>query len=207
MKINPFEARAIELFDRGNWQDAFYNSIKWFLDMPFSKRPALLGSYIAGSLLKDKDAAIVLCEVGLQANPHDPTLLNNVVYSIATSSEIDYALLDKYVKRLSEIDLNSLPNESKITFQATLGLVYLKKGYIDLGKNLYQLSIENAKRINNDYLKNLATLNFTRELITLDLPQKTEYIEKIDKIKISNNQKDLQMLKRDIQELIGTQSN
>lgn len=43
------------------------------------------GSYIAGSLLKDRDAAIVLCQLGLQANPYDPNLLNNIVYHLATS--------------------------------------------------------------------------------------------------------------------------
>jgi len=205
--INPFEARALELFERGNWQDAFYNSIKWFLDMPFSKRPALLGSYIAGSLIKDKNAAIILCEVGLQANPHDPTLLNNIVYSIATSTEIDKVLLEKYVKRLIEIDIHTLPDESKITYQATLGLVYLKKGNLELGKSLYKIAIENAKRINNDYLKNLAIFNFTRELITLDLPEKHEYISMVEKIKISNDKKDLQVLKKDIEELIRMQPN
>ncbi len=68
--INPFEAFALEHYEKGNWKDAFYNCIKWFLDTPFSKRPVLLGSYIAGSLLKDTNASVLLCEVGLQANPN-----------------------------------------------------------------------------------------------------------------------------------------
>jgi len=203
--INPFEAYALDLFEKGNWEDAFYNSIKWFLDMPFSKRPAMLGSYIAGSLLGDKNAAIILCEVGLQANPNDPTLLNNIVYSIATSDNIEK--LDKYVKKLINIDINSLPNESKITFQATLGLVALKKGDTKTGISLYNIAILNAKNIRNEYLKNLAIVNFTRELITLNLPEKDNLIEEVKKMKVKETQKDLKLIREEVLKMIKTQPN
>lgn len=194
--INPFEARALEMYERGNWNEAFYNSIKWFLDMPFSKRPALLGSYIAGSILQDKNAAIILCQVGLQANPNDPTLLNNMVYNIATSENNE--MLDMYVDRMTDINVNDLPNESKITFQATLGLVSLKRGDIELGMNLYEKAIQNASNLKNNYLKNLAIANFAKELINLDRPEQAIYIDKVKNMKISDDHKDLKLLRNDI---------
>lgn len=201
--INPFEARALELYERGNWKDAFYNSIKWFLDMPFSKRPALLGSYIAGSLLQDKNAAIILCQVGLQANPHDPTLLNNLVYNLATSDNDQ--MLDSYVRQMMEIDIKELPNESKITFQATLGLVALKRGETELGMGMYKVAIQNATNIRNEYLKNLAIANFAKELINLKSPEQTTYVDIVRNMKISEKHKDLQLLRNEILEKIKTQ--
>jgi tetratricopeptide (TPR) repeat protein len=198
--INPFEARALELFDRGEWKDAFYNSIKWFLDMPFSKRPALLGSYIAGSLLQDKNAAIILCQVGLQANPNDPTLLNNMVYNLVTSG--NDTLLDSYVQRMLDIDLNQLPNETKITFQATLGLVALRKGETELGLNLYKIAISNASNIKNEYLKNLAIANMAKELIHMNLPEQQHYLDMVVNMKVSDSHKDLELLQNEIINLI-----
>lgn len=194
--INPFEARALELYERDDWKSAFYNTIKWFLDMPYSKRPILLGSFIADSLLQDKHAAIILCEVGLQANPNDPTLLNNVVYSIATSDNTDK--LDYYVRQMKEVDIQSLPNGSKITYQATLGLVALKKGKTELGINLYKQAIQNAKNLRNDYLKNLATANLTKELINIDHPEKEVYVEIVRNMKISNEDDNLLLLRKEI---------
>lgn len=194
--INPFEARALESFERGDWKNAFYNSIKWFLDMPYSKRPVLLGSYIAGSLLQDKHAAIILCEVGLQANPHDPTLLNNMVYSLAGSDINDK--LDYYVRQMIEIDIHSLPNESKIIYQATLGLVALKRGETEFGVNLYKQAILNATNIRNDYLKNLAIANLTRELININHPEKVKYVDVVRNMKISDQNKDLLLLQKEV---------
>ncbi|WP_297337352.1 hypothetical protein [Algoriphagus sp.] len=202
--INPFEARALELYERGNWKDAFYNSIKWFLDMPFSKRPALLGSYIAGSLLNDKKAAIILCQVGLQANPYDPTLLNNLVYNLATSD--NQQMLDAYVPQMMEIDINGLPNESKVTFQATLGLVSLKRGDTELGMKMYKVAIQNATNIRNDYLKNLAIANFAMELINLNSPEQMIYIDLVRNMKIPEKHKDLQQLQSEILKKINTQA-
>lgn len=194
--INPFEAFALEQFENGQWKESFYNSIKWFLDMPFSKRPIQLGSYIAGSILQDKQSAITLCQVGLQANPNDPNLLNNIVYSIATSENFD--LLDEYLPKLLSIDLNSLPNEMKITYQATLGLVAMQQGNHELGKQLYKLSIENAQRIRNEYLANLAIVNFTRELIKHNQPEKSDLLKIVENMKLDKDHKDIEIIRDDV---------
>jgi len=197
--INPFEAYALDHYENGNWKEAFYNCIKWFLDVPFSKRPVLLGSYIAGSLLKDKNAAILLCEVGLQANPNDPTLLNNIIYEFATSDNIADA--SKFINQLKEINIASLPNESKITIQATLGLVSFRNSEFEIGKQLYELAINNSIRIKNDYLKNLAIVNYARELIIANQPEYEKYKKIVENMQLSDNHKDLIELRKDTLEL------
>lgn len=193
--INPFEAYALDHYENGNWKDAFYNCVKWFLDVPFSKRPILLGSYIAGSLLKDKDASILLCEVGLQANPHDPTLLNNIIYELATSDNLEGA--NKYINQIKEINISSLPNESKVTIQATLGLVALRNKEFEIGKKLYELAIENSERIKNDYLFNLAVVNYARELCIANQPEKEKYLDIVLKMQLDDKHKDLIELRKE----------
>lgn len=193
--INPFEAFALEHYEQGNWKDAFYNCIKWFLDTPFSKRPVLLGSYIAGSLLKDTNSSILLCELGLQANPHDPTLLNNIIYELAKSDNINNAT--KYINQIKDINISSLPNESKITIQATLGLVALRNKEFELGKQLYEFAISNSEKIKSDYLKNLAIVNYARELIIAKQPEKDKYIKLVKSMKLDDKHKDLVELKKE----------
>ncbi|SIQ67632.1 tetratricopeptide repeat protein [Maribacter ulvicola] len=199
--INPFEARAMEFLSRGNWELAFNNTIKWFLDMPFSKRPIILGSYIASSLLKDKHAAQILCQVGLQANPEDPTLLNNMVYSIATSN--DLTMLDRYVSKMMEVDINSLPIERQITYNATFGLAAIKKTEIDLGISLYNRAIDLATKNKKEYLKKIAIINFTNALIDIKHPDRFKYFDIVKNIKVKEDEKELSQFKKDLEKRIN----
>lgn len=193
--INPFEAFALEHYEQGNWEDAFSNCIKWFLDTPFSKRPVLLGSYIAGSLLKNTNASVLLCEVGLRANPNDPTLLNNIIYELAKSNNVTSAT--KYINQIKDIDISSLPNESKVTIQATLGLVALRNKEIELGKQLYELAIQNSQKMKSEYLKNLAIVNYARELVIAKQPEQDIYINMVKNMKLDDKHKDLIVLKEE----------
>jgi len=194
--INPFEAFALDFYEKGQWDKAFNNSIKWFLDVPFSKRPILLGSFIAGSLLEDKQSSILLLKVGLQANPNDPTLLNNIIYDLATSNNLEETIY--YIYQLKNIDFTNLPNETKITIQATIGLVSIRFGDFEKGIQLYENAIKNAEKIQNDYLKKLAIINYTRELIIANLPKKDKYLKMVKEMMIDNKHKDLEKLKNDV---------
>lgn len=57
-----FEAQAWNSFQAGAWEIALANSKSWLVDQPFSRRPAILGSYIASSLLEDYRAAVEITE-------------------------------------------------------------------------------------------------------------------------------------------------
>lgn len=195
--INPFEARALEFLHRGNWNLAFENTIKWFLDVPFSKRPVVMGSYIAGSLLKDKNAAKILCEVGLQANPNDPTLLNNMVYTIATSE--DLVMLDNYLQKMLEVNPKDLPVERQITYKATLGLASIRKSEIEIGVKLYKNAILQARETKKEYLRKVATINFANILTEIDHPDKHEYAQLVREINPTIEEKELAFFKREFE--------
>ena len=168
--------------------------------MPFSKRPILLGSYIAGTMLNDYEAAIILCKVGLQANPNNVVILNNLVYyQTLSGNQENY---ESNINQLAQVNLNELPDSMKIVVQATLGLVLFRNNEIDKGKELYELAISNAEKTKNIYLKNSAILNYTRELINSNQPERISSILTVRAMKIENH-RDLLFLKEKIIKLLG----
>ena len=50
--INSFEAQALANYHDEKYNEALDNTYRWFMDMPFSKRPVMFGSYVA-SIFKD----------------------------------------------------------------------------------------------------------------------------------------------------------
>lgn len=194
---NPFEAFAYENFQKGSFQESFYNCINWYLDFPYSKRPLVFGSYIA-SLLEDYDASIIMCLAGLRLNSSEIGFVNNIIYALCLKNQLDE--VPKYLELLNRNNSLSLDNEEKITIQATLGLYYLKINEIDKGKELYKISLENSRILKNEYYYNLALINFTRELCLLKDREYSFYKDLFDSIKSFD--KDIILLKNNVEKLI-----
>jgi tetratricopeptide (TPR) repeat protein len=203
--VNSFEAFALDNFERGEWKDSFINCLKWFSDMPFSKRPILLGAYIAGSMLDDIDAAIVLCKIGLQANPGNVLLLNNIVYYFAMSGLIDDD--NEYFIQFYHINFEDLPDHLKITLQATYGFLHFRTDNIELGKQYYEKAILNAQIAKNEYSQNSAIINYTRELILKNDFDMKKYYDIVKNMKIGKPHKDLEYLQSKILNLYDTKIN
>ena len=186
---NPFEAFAFENFKNGEFKEAFYNCIDWFLDMPFSKRPLMFASYIS-TILEEHDTAILLCLIGLRYDNNEIGFLNNLIYNYCLKNDLENAekYLTSYLPKYNELHLS---NELKITLQATIGLFLVRTNQIEEGKMYYKSAIENSTILKNDYYKNQAIINFTRELYLLNDEQLVEYLEKFKEIK--TNDKDLML--------------
>jgi tetratricopeptide (TPR) repeat protein len=195
--INPFEAHALDFFNNGLWRKAFESSLNWYLDLPYSKRPVLLGSFIACCVTKDFEAAIMLCEVGLKSNPGDADILNNLIYAYAKAGKIQHA--ESYIKQFLYLFKNQqLDNENIIVFQATLGLMSFRLGMIDVAKKYYKEAIENAERIREMYLRNFAVVNFAHELLLVNDPEKDFYFNMVIDIKRGTKEVDLLALIDDL---------
>lgn len=196
VKMN-FEALALDNFQNKDYESALDNAAKWFIDMPFSKRPIMFGSNLASTILKDQQKSISFLNAGLISHPNDPQLINNLAYALA---------LDDKPKEAFE-QLNKVRNESgyddvtQICLTATRGLSYFRSGFADIGRKLYVEAIEQTKQIKNKELNWIAILNYAREEIRL----KSEYVETImDAVaKIPNDTKDyeISVLKNDVIEL------
>lgn len=126
-----YEARAIVFRDRGAWKDAVEQTWSWLEDEPFSTEPARFGSYIASmGLLNDKEA-VRISEAGLNANPNDSVLLNNLAFSLAGLNRLDEAerVLSKISSESSE-DVFAARN-------ATEGMIAYRRSDHLKGKQCY----------------------------------------------------------------------
>jgi tetratricopeptide (TPR) repeat protein len=192
--IIAHEAYAIDSYERGLWDKALENTINWVLDIPYSKTPVILGSYIACCLLDQFDKAIELCKFGLKANPNDPILLNNLIYSLTLNNEVDKT--KPYIEHLEKLKRVDLSEDLKTSIKATLGLVAFREKNIEFGKRLYKEAIEESK---DERSKFIAIYNYLRELIFVNDSEKDILIKKIKESKNSEN--DVKYLKQKIEHL------
>jgi tetratricopeptide (TPR) repeat protein len=157
-----FEAVALEAVAKSNWLRAIEYAEKWFLDMPFAKRPVMLGSHLASTILENgADTAITFCRAGLVSHPRDPQLLNNLAYALALKGKSEEA-----AREIEGISLDSLGNATQICLTATKGLIAFRRGNAVEGRALYLAAIDLATRMKLTAYGQIAFLNYAREEIT-----------------------------------------
>ena len=158
--VTSHEAIALELYSKKDFKKSFESAVKWFVDQPFSSNAALFGSFIANTLTKKQNDAIAIAKAGLISNPHNSTLLNNLAYSLALEGRTGEAL-----NELSKVRTNTLTEESATCIKATKGLIAFRSGKAQIGRNLYQEAMEDAKENGNKFLNWTALLYYAREEI------------------------------------------
>ena len=192
-----FEAKAIDSFHSGRYNDSIKNAIKWFADMPFSKRPIMFGSNLSTIILKDHQLSIDFLNKGLISHPNDPQIINNLAYSYSLNNEPQKALslLDKV--NHSEIDYTT-----EVCMTATRGLAHYKLGNIEEGRKLYLDAIQSTKDNNERELNWIAILNFAREELSVNPKEKENLSDVIDKIPDDTKNIEITTLKNDVLEII-----
>lgn len=177
--VNSFEAMARDFSSQKKWQESIDCSKKWFFDLPFSKMAVLFGNEIASSKLKDHNQAVEIAKLGLISHPNDAHLLNNIIYSLCLQNKIEEA--EEYLKSVRKEDMLA-KNENGICLTATRGLYLFRKGFHDIGRQLYLESIQMAQESGNVYLNSLALVNYIREEILLGEEDLTEIIPHLNRI-------------------------
>jgi predicted Zn-dependent protease len=152
------EALARDNFIKGEWNNSLSETIKWFNDQPFSKSPAQFGSYVASGLLEDYKNAIKICELSLEPNPDDFTLLNNIAFSHASLNEPLPA--ETYLRK---INMNGLNVNQRVVYNATKGLIEFRKNNITDGQYFYKKAIDLAQMNKLFNLQILASIYLFRE--------------------------------------------
>lgn len=188
-----YEANAIKDYEGLKWNSVIENSIKWFLDMPYSRRPLLMGSYVASIFTNELDKAIEMCKVGLISHPGDAGLINNLAYALALKGEVDEATI-----QLSKVTVADSSEESFLL--ATTGLVAFRKNDVENGRYLYREAIGELSKLNDKYYAKLAFLNFLREEIRIanDLDTAHSLYKHLDEINFDPRQSDLLVIKNSI---------
>ena len=186
---HSYEALAINNFYNNNLIESLNNTCQWFCDMPFSKRPVMMGSCIAG-LLDDKNLAITFLRKGLVSNSNDIQMLNNIAYYYALENNVEEA-----TKYINKIDGKYIDDIDGVCITATKGLIQFREKNYDLGREYYLDAIGSTTELRNKDLNYKAILNYTRE----ELLAKSEYIEQA--MNLVNDMKDVNSMSVEIKKL------
>jgi Tfp pilus assembly protein PilF len=163
-----FEAQALYNFYNKQLIEALNNTYQWFCDMPFSKRPVMLGSLIS-NVLGSNDLSIKFLEHGLISHPNDAQMLNNIAYYLALENKTTEA--NKYLDKVDfKIGINKL---TVMCLKATYGLICFSENRYDEGRNYYLHAIKDAESEKDTYHACIAILNYARE----EIKAQTDYIE------------------------------
>jgi tetratricopeptide (TPR) repeat protein len=164
-----FEARSWGFYRAGQWRDALDQSFGWLEDQPFSSRPAIHGSYIASSLLEDYDSAERIARAGLEANPGEFGLLNNLTVALARTGRVTEA-----VRYFGMINRSNLSAVHRIVWHATAGLLCFRNGQIEQARALYGLAVDNAAGSEMESLRAQAALARAAEELYAQTPEASE---------------------------------
>ncbi len=185
----PFEADAIQSYRKKEWQNAIYNTKLWFFDQPFSKGPAIHGSYVSSVCLNNHDLCIKFAKQGLIANSNNTILLNNLTVSL-----IHKGLMDEAQLEFKRIDHSQLSDREKIVWFATSGLFLFRSDHIEKGREYYLKAIELAQKKSEKYLSILALLYLTLEEQRLHTNEfETDYKKSIE-VTNDRNEPDIEIL-------------
>jgi len=152
-----FEARAQTHRSEGRWEPALVEARNWLYDEPFSRHAASFASYLAG-LLERYDEAAHLAQIGLDAGPRNPLLLNNLTFALASGGHLDDAQ-----RAFALIPPHEFDSSLRPTLLATQGLLLYRLGNVERGSFLYRQAVEEAKRRNQPFAVVLASLYHARE--------------------------------------------
>lgn len=149
-----FEAQFWVNYNDLDLDDAKKSAALWIHDEPFSKRPAIMGTFVAG-MDGDYDTAKQIADIGLRANPNDYQLLNNLVFAEASTGRV----LDAWNRLSQNINKNSAH------CIANLGLIAYRTGNIEAGRKLYELAISVAQHNKEDRIAAAAAGFHAREAL------------------------------------------
>lgn len=152
-----YEAMARISLHEKEWENAMSYAEAWQDYQPFSREPAIFGSFISTDFLFDSERAIKMINRGLLSNPDNADLLNNYVYALILSNNLEEARSQYY----RAIDL--CKNDEPVALIATGGMLEYRLGNPSKGKERCLKAIEKARKQGNQDVLFRALLCFARE--------------------------------------------
>ena len=160
-----FEARSKFHFREGKFREAVRDAWTWLRDEPFSREPAVWGSYVASSATEDHGEAAAMLNVALIANPTDVVLLNNLAFCYATTGD-----LTKAKDYLARAKANVPDDRQGSVLAATSGLIKFREGDFEKGRELYNVAVDFFRSRGAKRLAAMAALMLAREEKLARLP-------------------------------------
>jgi predicted RNA polymerase sigma factor len=148
-----------------DWLAAMNAAQKWQFEQPFSSRPATFCSHIAIEVLEDFDLAVRAAYFGLQGNPEDFYLRNNLAVALATRGNTEEALLE-----INRAESSVRDQEMRTLFAATRGLIAFRSGLSREGRWLYNSAISIAEKHRLVQWGSLARIHLALEALRSNEP-------------------------------------
>lgn len=186
-----YEARSLHGFRVGDWETALVNAEGWLYDQPFSSRPAGVVSYLYSTILERYQDAAGILRSSLVSNPGDRGLSNNLAFAL-----INLGHLEEAESLLNRVDPRAADDLSTITLIATGGLLAYRKGFPEIGRNLYLDAIDLAKRKSNSHYSAMAALHLAIEEIRADTESKALSLKIADELALPVDEPDVQYVHR-----------
>lgn len=152
-----FEARARARYREGDFEGAVEECRAWHLDEPFSSRPAGSAAFLLAVGLQEFEESARWALIGLEANPRDQTLRNNLVFALASAGHLEEAK-----EELKKASVKDAPPSTQAAFKATQGLIHFREGRVEKGRELYREALEEGDSF-PEYFSVLARLFLLRE--------------------------------------------
>ena len=190
------EARTMTSFLNGEWDSSAKSADLWSADEPFSSRPTIHGSYVCAVALEDHERSILLARRGLLANPDDPSLRNNLVYSLANLGRLEDA-----ASELKRVSIASANESARVVLTATRGLIHFRSGRIEQGHSDYLKALDGAKELRNQKLFASAALHFAMELIRAGSEDGTELASQALSVSKEIDSPDVRLLRERVRQL------
>ncbi|MGM9481987.1 hypothetical protein ACS5PN_12445 [Roseateles sp. NT4] len=175
---DAYEAAYKIRLKRGDIQDAIKACQLWVRDEPFASRPKIETSFVA-SLLDDHDLVIRTAKEALRIDGRLPNVLElNQLFSQLSSGKLDLrdpAVSQKILNRLKAFQ--ELGGSLAVHATANLALLAYRSGNAEVGKDLYRLAIDLARK--NDGIESaaMAATFAAREAILAGAPDADAQLE------------------------------
>jgi tetratricopeptide (TPR) repeat protein len=165
---DAIEARALRAYREGDFEAAYVAAKYWTLEEPNSVRAY---SYAAGCavVLERYEDVGPLAQRALKLDPKSGARFDNI-FSLACLGHVDDA-----ERKLNEYSYER-GSDAYFIAEADKGLIAIKRGHFDLGRDYYRGAIEGFKRNNNLVLERLAKAYFAREAVRAGLPDAAQIL-------------------------------
>lgn len=164
-----YEARALSFRTAGKWKSVIDNCWNWAEYEPTSSRSMVMGSYAASIAFEDGPMIIQFSTRGLEAEPHNSILLNNLAVGLAYKGDLQEAW-----NTLNKIIIEKAPDLTRPAHYATTGLLFFRSGDFEKGRAFYQKAITHPYTRKDNRVKALALWHLVRE----EAHAKTEEFQK-----------------------------
>ncbi len=190
-----YEADTRNYYGLGRYEDAFLSSVNWMQDYRFSHEPIAFAFDLSCTFLKKYDYSTAVIKHWLKTHPQDYAMTNNLIYALGLSDQIEEA--EHQLAKINVAHQLKDKLENGICFLATSGLIEYRKGNIEEGRHLYQLSIETAKKMRERDLAGKARLNMIREEVRCVSDYDSSMLNELDSLS-TGNKAETEQLKKDI---------